>query len=285
MKTEQMNYMDKLIDLHTHTKCSDGSMTPAELVRHAKDSGLSAIAITDHDSTDGIAEAVREGEHVGIEVVKGIEFSAKSDTETHILGYFIDEGSEHIKSAIGYIRDIRRRRVEETCSLLQNQGISVSIDEVKEYAGSGILCRAHVARIMTDKGYTSSVSDAFDKWLSLGRPAYSDIQAISAYEAIEIIRKSGGEAYLAHLHLTKKSAEILDGFVRDLVDHGLSGIEGYYTEYTDEMQSTYQSLAAKYGLKISGGTDFHGKNKPHIKIGSGLGNLSIPYSVLENMRK
>ena len=277
--------MEKYIDLHTHSTCSDGSMTPAELVKHAKSSGLSAVAISDHDTCDGVSEAVKAGAECGIEVVPAIELSAKSDTETHILGYFIDPSSPALLSAVDYIRDVRTQRIGETCEMLKKYKINVTLDEVKEKAKGGILCRAHLAKIMTEKGYSSSPKDAFNTWLNVGCPAYSESQALTDTEAIELIRKAGGDAYLAHLPLTKKPKDELDRFVKRLAEEGLCGIEGYYTDYTPEMETEYRGLAKKYGLKISGGTDFHGSFKPHISIGTGLGRLRIPYSVLENMKK
>lgn len=279
-----MNMKEKLIDLHTHTVCSDGSMTPRELVIHAKEAGLTAVAVSDHDTADGVHEAIKTGEEVGIEVIPAIELSAKSDTETHILGYFIDPDSPELKSAVNYIRDVRTQRIGETCEMLRKYNINVSLDEVKEIAGGGILCRAHIAKIMTEKGYSESPKAAFNKWLNVGCPCYSESQALTDVEAIDLIRKSGGDAYLAHLHLTKKYADELDSFVKRLTEAGLTGIEGYYTDYTTEHEREYRTLAAKYGLKLSGGTDFHGVFKPHISIGRGLGGLAIPYTVLDAMK-
>lgn len=277
--------MEKYIDLHTHSTCSDGSMTPTELVLHAKEAGLAAVAVSDHDTADGVREAVETGRKCGVEVIPAIELSAKSETETHILGYFIDPTSPALSSAVDYIRDVRTQRIGETCELLAKYGMDVTLDEVKQKAGGGILCRAHLAKIMTEKGYSTSPKEAFNKWLNVGCPAYSESQALSDTEAIELIRKAGGDAYLAHLHLTKKPHYELDTFVRRLAEEGLCGIEGYYTDYTPETESEYRALAKKYALKLSGGTDFHGAFKPHISIGVGLGGLNIPYSVLENMKK
>ena len=276
---------EKRIDLHTHTVCSDGSMTPRELVLHAKESGLSAVAVSDHDTADGVKEALAAGREFGVEVIPAIELSAKSDTETHILGYFIDPDSEALRQAVDYIRDVRTQRIGETCVMLAGHGIDVTLDEVKTIAGGGILCRAHIARIMTDKGYSASPKAAFAEWLNVGCPCDSESQALTDTEAVELIRKAGGDAYLAHLHLTKKPKDELDAFVKRLTESGLCGIEGWYTDYTPEMEREYRSLAAKYGLKLSGGTDFHGAFKPHIAIGRGTGGLSIPYSVLEEMKK
>ncbi len=275
---------EKYIDLHTHTVCSDGSMTPAELVRHARESGLAAVAVSDHDTADGVKEAVAVGREVGIEVVPAIELSAISDTETHILGYFIDPDSEALVAAVDNIRAIRTQRIGETCEMLEKYNIHVTLDEVKAKAGGGILCRAHIAKLMTEKGYSTSPKAAFNEWLNVGCPCYSESQALTDTEAVELIRKAGGDAYLAHLHLTKKAGDDLDAFVKHLADAGLTGIEGYYTDYTPEMAETYRNLAKKYNLKISGGTDFHGSFKPHISIGRGLGEMRIPYSVLENMK-
>ncbi len=275
---------EKLIDLHTHSTFSDGSMTPTELVMHAKKAGLSAIAVSDHDTCEGVNEALSAGSNYGVEVIPAIELSAASDTETHILGYFIDLDSKALTEAVSYIRDVRTKRIAETCEMLEKYGIHVSIDEVREKANGGILCRAHLAKIMTEKGYSTSPKDAFAKWLNVGCPCYSDSQALSDTEAIELINRSGGDAYLAHLHLTKKPHDELDKFVKRLTEVGLCGIEGYYTDYTPEMETEYRCLAKKYGLKISGGSDFHGSFKPHIAIGRGLGEMKISYSVLENMR-
>lgn len=280
-----MNNMDeKYIDLHTHTVCSDGSMTPRDLVRHAKEAGLSAVAVSDHDTADGVAEAVAEGQSCGIEVIPAIELSAVSATETHILGYFIDPTAPALVKAVDHIRAVRTERIGETCEMLAKYDIHVTLDEVKAKAGGGILCRAHIAKLMTEKGYSESPKAAFAKWLNVGCPCYSESQALTDTEAIDLIRQSGGDAYLAHLHLTKKTGAELENFVKHLVDAGLTGIEGYYTDYTPEMAVTYRALAKKYGLKLSGGTDFHGAFKPHISIGRGLGEMRIPYAVLEEMK-
>lgn len=260
-------------------------MTPEELVCHAKESGLSAVAVSDHDTADGVKRAIEAGKVHGIEVVPAIELSAKSDTETHILGYFIDPDSSKLTEAMAYIREVRTIRLGETCDMLQNLGIDVTLDEVKAEAAGGILCRAHIAAIMTRKGYSKSPKAAFQKWLNVGCPAYSESQALTDTEAIDLIHNAGGDAYLAHLHLTKKPPAELDKFVCHLVENGLTGIEGYYTDYTDAMATEYRALAKKYGLKLSGGTDFHGTFKPHISIGRGLGGMTIPFSVLEQMKE
>lgn len=276
--------MDRFIDLHTHSNMSDGSMTAREVIRHAKENGLAAVSLTDHDSVEGVAEAVDEGKKIGVEVVPGIEFSAKSETETHILAYYIDVGCPELLDNIEEIKRIRSQRMTDTCAVLNELGFDITEDEVRSVAPGGILCRAHFARVMADKGYVSSVKEAFDLYLASGRPAYCNRQHLSAADAVALTKRAGGLSFAAHLHLMRKSDEELYEFLRELKTAGLCGIEGYYTEYTPEMQDKYQSMAKQLGLIISGGTDFHAKMKPHISIGTGYGNLRIPYSVLENIK-
>ena len=274
----------KLIDLHTHSLCSDGSMTPKEVVRTAIEAGLTAIALSDHDTTAGIREAVREGEALGVEVIPAIELSAESKTETHILGYFIDPENEEMKRAMEYVKEVRNERQRKVAENLIKLGFDVTIEEVKAIAGSDVLCRAHFARIMVDKGYVSSVKEAFDKYLGSDGPAYCNKQALTDSEAIRLIKNAGGIAFLAHPHKTKLEGDDLREFLVRLKGEGLDGLEGYYTEYTPEMEAEFRGLADELGLLISGGTDFHANNKPHIKIGVGYGDLRIPYSVLAEMK-
>lgn len=276
---------ERYIDLHTHTVNSDGSMTSTELVRHAKERGLAAIAITDHDSVSGVEEAMAEGERIGLEVVPGIELSAQSDTETHILGYYIDIHNEKLKIELEKAIVVRRKRIAETSEALEKLGFHVPPEEVYALAPGGIVGRAHHARVMMEKGYVSSVQEAFDKYLAFGKPAYCERQHLTAEESVKLIKESGGYSFLAHLHLTKKPDDILFDFLKELKGYGLDGVEGYYTDYSPEMQDKYQAMAKELDLKISGGTDFHAKMKPHIQIGVGLGGLKIPYSVLENIKK
>lgn len=275
---------EKLIDLHTHSTCSDGSMSPRELVRHAARMGLAAIALSDHDSVAGVKDAMDEGKKVGVEVVPAIELSVQSETETHILGYYIDIDHPLLKEALNGVMDARNRRTLNTCKKLNDLGFDITMEEAYAIAPSGLIGRAHFARIMMEKGYISSVKEGFDKWLGVGKPAYDGTQALTARQAVELIKSIGGYSYVAHPHLIRISDDELRAFLTDLKKYGLCGIEGYYNDYTPEMQENFQSMAKELGLKISGGTDFHAKMKPHIEIGIGQGNMKIPYSVLENIR-
>lgn len=275
----------KTIDLHTHTVFSDGSMTPEELVLHAKQSGLSAVAVSDHDSVGGVGAALSAGADLGIEVVPAVELSAQSDTETHVLGYFIDYENEAFKKVLRYAEDVRRQRLMETCEMLEKDGFDIRFSEVEHIAGSGILCRAHIAKLMEIKGYSPSPKEAFRQYLNVGCKYYSSTQALTDVECVTAIKQAGGLAFLAHLHLTKKHGDSLLRFIEKLKDAGLDGVEGYYTDYTPEMHKEYTEIAQRYGLLVSGGTDFHGDFKPHISIGRGLGDMEIPYSVLESIKE
>lgn len=277
--------MEKFIDLHTHSIKSDGSMTPAEVVREAKRAGLAAIALSDHDSIDGVKEAMAEGEKIGVEVVPAIEFSVQSATETHILAYYLDIENERLLKTLAECKETREFRNSETCRKLNELGFDVTMDEARAIAPNGIIGRAHFARLLMDKGYTQSVKEGFKLYLENGKYAYCGVQRLAADETVELIRECGGVSSVAHLHLIKMEDEPLYEFLKGLKAHGLNAVEGYYTEYTPEMQDKYQSMAKELGLIISGGTDFHAQMKPHISIGTGTGNLRIPYSVLENIKK
>lgn len=278
--------MTRRIDLHTHSLKSDGAQTPADVVHTACAAGLSAIALTDHDNIEGVPEAIAEGQRLGIEVIPGVELSAQSDTELHILGYFIDIHNKRLNDAMAYALQVRDERQVETCRKLNEQGFQITMDELRQEAhGNPVLCRAHFAQIMVRKGYAQSVQQAFADYLSVGCYAYSNRQALTGPEAVSLIKEAGGIAVAAHLHLIKMEDAPLKEYLASLIPYGLEGIEGYYTDYTPDMEQRYRAMAKELGLILSGGTDYHGANKPHITIGKGRGNLEIPYSVLDGLRQ
>lgn len=276
----------KLIDLHTHSLHSDGAQTPTDVVKTAADAGLSAIALSDHDCIEGVQEAMDAGSRLGVEVIPAVELSAQSDTELHILGYFIDINNKRLQDTMKYALQVRDERQEETCRKLREQGFDITMEEARAEAhGNPVLCRAHFAQIMVRKGYAESVKDAFNRYLSVGCYAYSNRQALTGPEAVSVIREAGGIAVAAHLHLIKLPDDELREYLKSLIPYGLDGVEGYYTDYTPNMEVRYRAMAEELGLVISGGTDYHGANKPHIAIGKGKGNLEIPYSVLDGLRE
>ena len=277
--------MEKLIDLHTHSNKSDGTLTPQEVVREAKKAGLSAIALSDHDSIDGVKDAMLEGENIGVEVIPAVEFSVQSDKQTHILGLFIDIENPTLLSVLEVCKTNRIIRSKEVCARLNELGFNVTFEEVKALTPSGIIGRPHFAELLMKKGYVENMADAFELYLNPGRPAYCKRQRLGAKETIEAIKESGGLSFVAHLHSTGKTDEELKEILTEYKSYGLNGVEGYYSEYTEEMQEKYQNMAKELGLLISGGSDFHGEKKPQIQIGKGKGNLKIPYSILEEMKR
>ena len=273
------------VDLHTHSNASDGSLTPRELIYHAKEAGLAAIALSDHDTTEGLAEASKAASEVGIELLPAVEFSVISDTETHIIGLMVDPEHHLLRDALERSQIQRRDRAKTTAKKLSALGFDCPYEEVRTLASKDIIGRAHFAKLMVNKGYVASVKEAFDRYLAAGKPAYVGGHVLTDREAIEIIHASGGVAILCHPHLIKLSDSDLYVYMQKLVCYGLDAVEGYYTEFTPEMETTFRYFAKKLGLLVSGGSDFHGANKPTIKIGKGYGNLEIPYAVLTALKE
>lgn len=277
--------MPNIIDLHTHTTCSDGTYTPSDLVILAKKEGLRAVAITDHDTISGVEEAVNRGNEIGIEVIPGVELSVEFEREIHILGLYIDYKSEKLHNALKEIMSQRNQRNPKIISKLNEIGIAVTFDEVKALAHGEVVGRAHIAKVLVQKGYTVDMRDAFEKYLRFGAPAYCKRDKISPSDAISLIKGVGGAAILAHPGHLKKSPQDLEKFIIELKQIGLDGIEVFHSDHNDEIQKLLQTIAMKNKLLISGGSDFHGDIKKDIKIGVGFGNLRIDYKYLEEIKK
>ena len=276
--------MQNYIDLHTHSTKSDGSYTPKDLIRLAEEIGLYAIALTDHDNTDGLSEAEEEAKNRKVKFIPGIELSCDYESELHIVGLFIDYKCDAMVKATRKFKEDRKTRNINTIKRLNDAGVDITLEEASKYCPGDALGRAHIAKVMVDKGYSESVKDAFKKYLGKGKPGYSNELRISVYEAIDLIKKSGGISILAHCHYLGLEGEDFYNFVKDLKEHGLDGLEGYYTEYTKEQSEFYIETAKRLGLKISGGTDFHGAMKPAISLGTGFGNLKIPKEILNKLQ-
>jgi len=266
-----------MIDLHTHTTASDGTYTPEALVRHAQKEGLKILAITDHDSAAGVMEAVEAGEEYGVKVIPGVEISVVFEpTEMHILGYGIDVNDPIFTDALTKLKENRERRNPKMLARLRELGFKITLEEVIAEAGGDIVGRPHMARVLLKKGYVSSIDEAFQKYLGKGCPAYVPKEKLTPKQAINIIKKAGGLAFLAHPVYLEKTETELKLVLEELISYGLDGIEAYYTYHNEEQTRLYLELASKYNLLISGGSDFHGENKPEILIGRGLGDLKIP---------
>lgn len=275
---------ERHIDLHTHSYCSDGSMSPAEVVRCARDAGLAAVALTDHDGADGVLEALEAGQRYGVEVVPGIELSSQGVSETHILGFYPDMTSAPFLETLQRIRDCRRKRMEITADLCARNGIPITFEEVQAYAGEEFVCRAHFARLMVDRGYAESYPDAFDRFLGPGKCCHFVMEELKPEDAVRLLKAAGAVVCCAHLNQLKLPDDQVFALLQSLKQAGLDGIEGLYTEYTPAQQESYQHMAAQLGLLLSGGSDFHGSMKPHIAIGRGTGDLRVPYSFLQAIK-
>lgn len=273
------------IDLHVHSTASDGTLTPAQLVEEAKKKGLLAFALTDHDTVDGIAEARDAAKKASVELIPGVELSTEYDgKEIHMVGLFLDETNEELLNHLTHFRDNRDNRNLKMYQLLRERGFDITEEALREMFPDAVLTRAHVARFLLDKGYIKSISEAFEKYIGDDCPCNVPREKISPQEAIALIHHAGGKAVLAHPVLYHMSDGQLRKLIADCADCGLEGIEALYSTYKPEDERYIRRLAAEFNLKLSGGSDFHGSNKPHIQLGSGTGNLSVPYSFLENLR-
>ena len=266
------------IDLHVHSSASDGTLSPSELVLEAKKQGLLAFALTDHDTIDGIAEARTAAKEAGIELIPGVELSTEyKEKEIHMVGLFLDETNPRLLEHLTRFRDNRKNRNLKMYELLQQEGFDITKEALQEMFPDAVLTRAHVARFLLDKGYIKSISEAFEKYIGDGCRCNVPREKISPQEAIELIHHAGGKAILAHPILYHMSDQRLRELITDCVSCGLEGIEALYSTYQPGDERYIRRLADEYNLKLSGGSDFHGSNKPQIHLGSGMGDLAVPY--------
>ncbi len=276
----------KYIDLHVHSNASDGTYTPKELVSLAKKSNIAAFALTDHDTVDGVETAIIEGKKQNVEVIPAIELSAKyNGKEIHILGYGIDYKSEKLQRTLDEFEHIRNKRNEKIIERLQQQGFSITFEKIRELFPIGVITRMHLAKYLVENSYVSSTEEAFDKYLGDRGCCFVPKEEISVKEAIQCILRNKGCPVLAHPMRYRLTENELDNLVEECTTFGLIGIEAIYSTNTWYDEQRTRQLANKYNLLITGGSDFHGENKPHIKLGIGRGNLKIPYSILSNLKK
>ena len=269
------------IDLHIHTTASDGTCTPREVVRLAVEQGLRAIAVTDHDTIVGHGEAMLAAMDYDIELVPGIEISTKYGVAVHILGYFLEDLVPLLKGVVND-RDIRNAKM---AALMAADGLPVSYAKMKERFGA-VIGRPHFGELLVEFGLARDVSDAFARFVGKGQKYYVPRTTIDIDTSVEAVVASGGVPVLAHPFQYKKN----DGELRELIercmDHGLRGIECRYSGYDAQQVAYLESLAEEYGLLKTGGSDFHGENKPHISLGTGIGGeLDVPYEWLEKLKE
>jgi len=275
------------IDLHAHTTHSDGSASPDELIALAASKKARAIAITDHDTVSAIDDARATAERFGIEFVSGIEISAEHSPGTmHILGYCIDEKSTALAAKLDELRQARELRNPQIANRLQSLGFDIRYDEVLKVAGNQIVGRPHFARLMIEKGYVASMQEAFDRYLKKDADAYVEKARLSPRESIALIHAAGGVAVLAHPYQLKLSSyEDVDRLVGELAELGLDGVEAVYSRHNADEREGYAKVAAQNGLLVTGGSDYHGTYKPDISLVTGLGDLDVPYELLEALKE
>lgn len=273
------------VDLHVHSTESDGTDTPGVVVDLGHAAGLDAIALTDHDTVEGVTEARERGDELGIEIIPGTELSVEWTqlAPMHLLVYYLEPGVGPLQDRLSWLQAARDTRNDRIVVQLADLGIDVNIADVRQEAGGGVIGRPHFAAILVRKGYVDTMAEAFDRWLAQGRPGYVTRERLAVTDAITLAHRSGAVTSLAHPHTIGVSeADYRDAF-EGLAELGLDGIEAYYAEYAPELREHLASLAERLGMVATGGSDYHGDYKPGLSVGSGRGDLVVPSEVLQQL--
>ncbi len=272
------------VDLHLHSTASDGTDAPAEVVRRAVTAGLSTIALTDHDTLAGVGEAHVEAVRLAIGFVPGTELSVVWPTGTmHMLVYHLTPGPGPLQDELAGLRDGRDVRNTRILAKLAELGAPISPEAVEAEAGGGVVGRPHIAAVLVARGHADSISDAFDRFLARGRPAYVERTRLDAATAVDLARRSRAVPVLAHPHTIGVAAADYETAFRELAAAGLAGIECHYSEYPPELRTHLAELCERLGLIATGGSDYHGRYKPDIAVGFGRGDLVVPDEVVDRL--
>lgn len=275
-----------MIDLHVHSTASDGTCSPTELVILAKDAGLEAFALTDHDSIDGIEEALAAGKEHNMEVIPGVELSCNyNGEEIHVVGLYIDYKDAEFVKHLKNFQDLRDNRNIKMAERLREEGFDISADALHEMFPDAVLTRAHVAKYLVATGQVKELSIVFDKYIGNGCKCFVDRPKVHPADAVKMIHRIGGVAILAHPCLCKMPRQELYAMIEELANAGLDGIEAIYSCNMGSDEKDFTEISNKHHLFISGGSDFHGSNKPYIKLGVGKGNMHVPYEILTTIKK
>jgi predicted metal-dependent phosphoesterase TrpH len=282
-----------MIDLHTHTDESDGTLAPGQLVRAAVELGLEALAITDHDTLAGYDRAAAPARSVGLDLVCGIELGTKlrhhsggRGKAVHVLGYFFNGiPTTEFRVWLGGVQHSRRDRNRRLAARLESLGLPVTLEEV-EKLGRSLAGRPHFARLMVEKGYVSSAQEAFDLYLGESGKAYVERDEPGLAEGIRRIREAGGLPSVAHPIRLARHAGVVERLIGEMRGLGLGAVEAYHSDHSPTDVEQFLNLARRLGLAVTGGTDFHGGTKPAVALGTGIdGNVAVPRAVLDNLRQ
>jgi hypothetical protein len=269
----------KFADLHLHTRYSDGTFTPLELVQHAARLGFAAIAVTDHDTLDAIPEAMEAGQELGIEVIPGVEITSRIGTqELHMLAYLFGDSwhDTNLRAVLDHATRVRERRVEEFVSRLNELGVALTVADVRACSDCGTIGRPHVAMALQKRGYVSSVDEAFTRFLKRGKPAYVERYRMEAAETIGHIKRAGGVAVIAHPGLND-----LDEDICEMVSQGMGGIEVWHSRHSTAQSRHYLEMADTLGVCATGGSDCHGAGRDGVL----LGRIKLPYERVEALKQ
>lgn len=274
-----------LVDLHVHSSASDGTLSPSEVVSLAAEKGLAAIALTDHDTTAGIGEALAAAAGASLSLVPGVELSCNYEgKEIHMLGLFIDHQSPRLMDALSRMRQIREARNVTMLELFCRNGFQLSLQDLTKDREDTVITRAHFARALVEKGYVTSMDQAFKKYLVCGGPYCPPREKMIPEEAVSLILEAKGFPAIAHPLLYKLGWSKTEEMISSLKEAGLKGVEVYYSSHNQYESGRLKELSKKYGLLPTGGSDFHGSNKPDISIGTGRGGLRVSSLLLDDIR-
>jgi predicted metal-dependent phosphoesterase TrpH len=275
----------RFVDLHVHTTASDGSLSPTEVVTAARAAGVAAIAICDHDTMAGLDEASDAAKAAGIELLTGVEVSVEwPGSSMHILGFCVDPHDKALVDLLARFRDFRGERNRRILDRLTQLDMPLAAQAVAAHAGGETVGRLHMAQAMVDAGYAASTDEAFRRWLTRGAPAYVERVRATPQEAIATIRAAGGLAALAHPRQLHRPFVEARTAVGRLADQGLEGLEAWHPDHSADDMRMYATMAERFDLVATGGSDFHGHLRHGVALGVGRGGLRIPYSVVEKLR-
>jgi 3',5'-nucleoside bisphosphate phosphatase len=276
-----------VIDLHSHSTMSDGTDTPSRVVQLAGEAGLSTLALTDHDTLDHVPEARAAADAQGVRLVPGCEISCelagRAPGTMHLLVFFVDDAPGELRDRLATLQEARNERNVQIIEALNERGVPITIEAVRAKAGPGSVGRPHIARVLMEEGHVGSIQEAFDVWLGKGCPAYFERDRLGPEDAIELTHASGGVCAVAHPGSLGLADAELDAFAGELAAAGLDGLECEYGDYLPEERAPFHELARRHGLAPTGGSDYHGDNKPGLSVGTGRGDLCVPDDYLTEL--